>query len=122
MERTPINKQNTKKIIFHKYSSNVKEITWECIEPYNLINELVQETRNSIANALELCLSCTNASLCYVIGSVSDASPGLVEAFRGYSILLGRYILGLIGPPGVRGNIFSLLMSSFGGRRLRESS
>ena len=31
------------------------------------INGLVQERRNSIANALELCLSCTNTSICCVI-------------------------------------------------------
>ena len=28
------------------------------------IDGLVQERRNSIANALELCLSCTNPSIC----------------------------------------------------------
>ena len=30
------------------------------------INGLVQERRNSIASTLELCLSCTNPSICYI--------------------------------------------------------
>ena len=44
------------------------------------IDELMQERRNSIANALELHLSCSNPSNCYLVG-VSHVHSDDVKLF-----------------------------------------
>ena len=45
---------------FSRYNRNLSQHSSGCVAAY--LNRLVQERRNSIANALELRLSCTNPS------------------------------------------------------------
>ena len=48
--------------------------------PCNDIDELVQERRNSSADALELRLSCTNPSICSRITVIVDVISGYFES------------------------------------------
>ena len=78
IKKTP--KNNNNNIVIMNYSITALRITGTCLASSHYLSqpvymdELVQERRNSIANALELHLSCTNPSI-YSLQLSMSASP-----------------------------------------------